>query len=194
MCEFSRKLIALLDGELPADGAADVGRHLRVCAECRSELVVFEKLSSAVESYCEGVAAACEPRRRRHYGRQAVLCVGAATIAAVIALVATLSHPRKMHPDGGPVSAPAKVRTNMVEEAVNSADGPATHVKTIHRRVTAPPARAEETPQQAAEPVIQITIPADAVLPPGAVPAGVSYVADVRIPANGSAQPWLVWP
>jgi len=194
MCEFSGKLIAWLDGELPAVEAAEVGRHLRGCAECRGEMAVFEKLSGALGSYCEAAGAVCEQRGRQSHWKQGALGVGAAAIAAVIVLVVLLPRASKMHPSGGPAPSPAKVRTNTVEEAVNAAESPAVAAKAGHRRIVASPARTEASRGQLAEPEIQITIPADAVLPPGAVPEGVSYVADVRIPANGSAQPLFVWP
>jgi hypothetical protein len=38
------------------------------------------------------------------------------------------------------------------------------------------------------EPVIQIAIPADEMFPPGAVPQGMNFVADVAIAADGSAE------
>ena len=40
---------------------------------------------------------------------------------------------------------------------------------------------------QPAEQTIQIIIPADALFPPGAFPEGVSFVADLRLAADGSA-------
>jgi hypothetical protein len=39
-----------------------------------------------------------------------------------------------------------------------------------------------------AEPAIEITIPSDAMFPPGAVPEGVSFVAEVILGADGSAE------
>jgi hypothetical protein len=38
------------------------------------------------------------------------------------------------------------------------------------------------------EPAIEIAIPSDAMFPPGAVPEGVSFVADVTLGADGSAE------
>jgi hypothetical protein len=38
------------------------------------------------------------------------------------------------------------------------------------------------------EPVIQIAIPADEMFPPGAVPEGMHFVADLTIAADGSAE------
>jgi hypothetical protein len=51
-------------------------------------------------------------------------------------------------------------------------------------------APAEQTEQGAvaSEPALEIAIPADAILPPGAVPEGVSFDANVTIAPDGSAQ------
>jgi len=38
------------------------------------------------------------------------------------------------------------------------------------------------------EPVIQIAIPADEMFPPGAVPQGMHFIADVTISPDGSAE------
>jgi hypothetical protein len=46
----------------------------------------------------------------------------------------------------------------------------------------------------AAAPAIEITIPAEAVLPPGAAPAGATFVADVTIASDGSAQQFRLRP
>jgi hypothetical protein len=39
-----------------------------------------------------------------------------------------------------------------------------------------------------AEPAIQIAIPGEAMFPPGAVPEGVTYIANVSLAADGSVQ------
>ena len=57
---------------------------------------------------------------------------------------------------------------------------------------TAPAASARNSANVAswtpAEPAIQIAIPAAAMFPPGAVPDGLTFIADVTIAADGSAQ------
>jgi hypothetical protein len=40
----------------------------------------------------------------------------------------------------------------------------------------------------AAEPAIQIAIPGDAMFPPGALPEGVSFVAELSVAADGSPE------
>ena len=39
-----------------------------------------------------------------------------------------------------------------------------------------------------ADPAIQIAIPADAMFPPGAVPEGVTYIANLSLTSDGSVQ------
>ena len=63
MCDFSGKLIAWLDRELPDNEAADVERHLRACSECRSRVDAYEQVSSAFDAYCEAaIRANLHPR------------------------------------------------------------------------------------------------------------------------------------
>jgi hypothetical protein len=38
------------------------------------------------------------------------------------------------------------------------------------------------------EPAIQIIIPAEAMFPPGAVPEGINFIAELDIASDGSAQ------
>lgn len=189
MCDFSKQLIAWLDGELPADEGAEVGRHLRGCAECRGELSVYEKLSNAVEAYCEATMRVTAPRKATVLRSSVAAGVGVAAIAAVMAI--TIALPRAPHSQlpGQPVP----------EESVLLPTAKVTPERVVtakkHRHMRAPePAQTEEARSPVAQPAMQITIPAEAVLPPGAAPQGMSYVAEVWVPVNGSAQPLLVWP
>jgi putative zinc finger protein len=183
MCDFSGRLIAWLDGELAADEAGEVGRHLRVCAECRGELNIYERLSGAVDACCEAAMLASAPRRQR-YGKAVALGVSVAAVVAVVALM--LAWPRGRH-NVQPSARPAPVAVPTIEEA-QAAPAPKVPAKALHRLRAAVPAQSQEARWPIAEPAIQITIPAEAVFPPGAVPEGVSFVADVRIPAGGSPQ------
>ena len=114
MCDFSGRLIAWLDGELAADEAVEVGRHLRVCADCRNELRVYERLSGALDAYCEAAMMASGPCRV-HFGKPAALGVGiTAVAAAVVVVLLAWPRPHDTHPSARPAPA-AAVRT--VEEA-----------------------------------------------------------------------------
>jgi hypothetical protein len=46
----------------------------------------------------------------------------------------------------------------------------------------------EDTNLPVSEPAVEIAIPADAIFPPGAVPEGVGFTADVTIAPDGSAR------
>jgi hypothetical protein len=183
MCEFSGKLIAWLDGELAADDAAEVGRHMRLCADCRDELGVYERLSGALDAYCDAAMTASAPRRE-HYGKSVALGVGVAAVVAMAALLLAWPRAHNTQPSARPAPAAAVPTVEVAQDA------PARTVpaRTLHKVHAAPPAPSQEARWTMAEPAIQITIPADAVFPPGAVPEGVSFVAEVNIAANGAPQ------
>ena len=64
MCEYSRRLIAWMDGELAEGEAAEVERHLEGCAECRECVAAFEQASAGFEAYCDAVVGAAETRTK----------------------------------------------------------------------------------------------------------------------------------
>ena len=47
MCEYSGRLIAWLDRELPDEEATNVAWHLGQCAECRQAVRAYEEVSGA---------------------------------------------------------------------------------------------------------------------------------------------------
>ena len=198
MCEFSGKWMAWLDGELPAGDAADVERHLQLCSECRSRAAVYRQLSGAFDEYCdayyEGVTAM---RSRRKVPRWAFTVAGAAAAVAALFLLAPRVRVRLL-----PARATAPVGSAVVVSQpalpVKAAQAVAAPIKPVSRiersketeqiaRV-APQPQAQESGGFPAEPAVEIAIPADAIFPPGAVPEGVSFTADVTIAPDGSAQ------
>lgn len=185
MCEFSGKLIAWLDGELAADDAAEVGRHLRLCADCRDELSVYERLSGALDAYCDAAMTASAPRRV-HYAKPAALGVGITAVAAAVVVALLLAWPRAH--DTQPSARPAPAAAVRTVEVAQAAPARAVPAKALRKPRAPAPAQNQEARWPMAEPAIQITIPADAVFPPGAVPEGVSFVAEVNIGANGAPQ------
>jgi hypothetical protein len=84
-----------------------------------------------------------------------------------------------------PVAAPAIIRGNTGNEhaAVRRKD----RQRSAVLRAPARNARQNES-QLPAEPAIQIAIPDDAIFPPGAIPDGFEFVADVTIAPDGSTQ------
>ncbi len=70
MCNYSAKLIAWLDHELPENEASDLEQHVQGCSECRSLASTYETTSDLFHGYCEvgtakqdaGVDAGCRGR------------------------------------------------------------------------------------------------------------------------------------
>ncbi len=92
MCDFSKKLMAWMDGELPDGESADLERHVSACGECSNLLVSYEGASEAFDVYCEATFAA-ETRRRSSRWLPAAVAAGMAA-AAVIAAFSILPHHR----------------------------------------------------------------------------------------------------
>jgi anti-sigma factor RsiW len=191
MCDFSEKLIALLDDELAPGEAAEVERHLDACAECSSRLRAYERLSHCVDAYCDAKLEASAPRAVLP-GKSVLLGAAAAAAVAVVALLVVVPRLRDV-PRPSVIHRVAVPSTVVVEKAAATV----TPVQKTHRRPAAAPAQArpvQEAHWLPAEPAIRIAIPAEAVLPPGALPEGVTFVADVRIAPDGSARQMYVWP
>jgi hypothetical protein len=199
MCDFSGRLIAWLDKELPEGEAAVVERHLKVCMECQSRLVAYQQASRTFDAYCDAEIAS---ERRRSLPRWIpVISAGAAAAVAVAAVFLTFPRGRAPWP---PIKSPTAHSSPAMDPRVGAAHSvvavqmppsAAGRVARVDRRYAAVPARrrsAGAAPAQVhdvgALPAIEITIPSDAMFPPGAVPEGVSFVADVVLGADGSAE------
>jgi hypothetical protein len=224
---FTGKLIAWLDGELPPDEAARIEQHVHACAECRSRVDAYEQVSSAFTAYCDAaVAAEATPRplatqrpKKTHppkeiQQRWVPMLLGAA--AAVILLL--LAFPRThVEPPSTPAQVVAAVGSQPVPESTfestppvpsqsrSAADRPAANsaAKTVRKphaatRAQTPaqtpahapaprPSQVRDAAWQPAEPAIEIAIPAEAMFPPGAVPEGFNFTADLSIAPDGSA-------
>jgi Putative zinc-finger len=192
MCDFLGKLIAWLDHELPPEEAAEVERHLTSCCECRSGVDAYKRVSGEFDAYCD---AAIASRVRREVPRWAPVVLGAGAAAALVALFLAIPRtrvdsPAFHRPQTVVAASPVLVR-NVLPASVSPA-------QRVHRRRAVTPAsirnaNAASVPNQDAnvlpdEPMIQIAIPADEMFPPGAVPEGMHFVADLSIAADGSAE------
>ncbi len=191
MCDFSGKLIAWLDSELPVQDANEVERHLPACSECRSQLEAYKKISAELEAYCD---AAITPNAGSGTPAwiPAVSAVGAT--AALAALFLLLPRTRVEPPSFHPSPEAAEASSPAVAKAFPAAIRP---IQRVHRRPAIAPTQVQNSdvalkqnqnfyllPE---EPVIQIAIPADEIFPPGAVPEGMNFSADLAIAADGSA-------
>jgi len=184
MCEFSSKLIAWLDHELPDADAAAMGHHVAACLECREQADAFRGVSRAFAVYARAVPlrAARSPRRW--------LLVPAAVAAAVLAVF--LLWPRRL----SIIQPEVQRRAAATPTAISTAVPRKAAVTIASVRHACAPKRIQKqvSAWQTAEPTIQVIIPADALFPPGAFPEGVGFVADLRLAADGSAGGLVVRP
>ncbi len=157
MCEYSGKLIAWLDQELPEEEATNVEWHVARCAECRKGVSEYQEVSDAFLACYE----AAEPRRTMPRWTLGGVAAAAAIVAVMLLPQAPVDK-LSIHP---PVPPPAPVMAVRAQIHVH------------HRVVPAAPVH----PQwMAEEPMVEVVLPADALFPPGAVPPAFSYIADVH--------------
>jgi len=200
MCDFAGTLIAWLDGELGIGDAADVERHLQLCVECRSRVEAYGQVSRAFEAYCDAYCQAAMAAPSPRLSRRTLTVSAVAATAAVAALFFFASPGRvQLSParTPGPMASSNIVSQRDSPVAVQAAPAPAS-VQTVpelelrhgaeQTGQAAPQPRFAETNWPPAAPALEIAIPAEAILPPGAVPEGVSFAADVTIAPDGSAQ------
>jgi anti-sigma factor RsiW len=192
MCDFSGKLIAWLDHELPADEAAEVELHLQGCSECRSDVDAYKRVSSEFEAYCDDTIASNVRRKAR---RWVPVVSAAGAVAAVVALFLALPRSRVQRPEFDPPRVAVAASPAVVAKVLLA---PGSRTRRVHRRQVATPVQSQDANSAFAqnqnayfppdESVIQIAIPAEEMFPPGAVPEGMHFVADLTIAADGSAE------
>jgi hypothetical protein len=165
MCEYSGRLIAWMDRELPEEEATNVGWHVGRCAECRQAVSQYAEVSGAFLA-CYQHRIAVQPHRNTF-----AWTIRGVAAAAVILAVILFAQPRAEKlslfvPD--PPHAPA-----MAFEKP-----PGRMAPVLARRS---PIREPLRPSWiAVQPSVEVALPAEALFPPGAVPQGFSFIADVR--------------
>ncbi|MGH8276238.1 MAG: anti-sigma factor family protein [Steroidobacteraceae bacterium] len=211
MCDYQAKLVAWLDQELSQEGAAEVEAHLVDCSECRRRVAAYKEAGATLDAYCEAVMASdarSNPERWASVLR-APVWAGAAAAAAVVLLVFFFPFFRRTRVEPTPspahaaVAQPAASTAAVVQPARAVATTPVAvkAVKKVQQRhavaASVAAGQSRDAEWMPYEPAIRIAIPADAMFPPGAVPDGINFVADVSLAADGSArrlrlQPQLV--
>ena len=182
MCDFSGKLIAWLDNELTENEATVIGQHVRGCAECRSRVKSYEAAGNIFNAYCEAVMVMASKATHKRPRWIPVLAGAAATATIAALLLIFLPAPIEQLPLHRSAGTPPPA---IVAKAVPAP------VKRLRRRAGS---RVQSAAQVQSEkwttraPAIQISIPADEMFPPGAVPQGVNFVADLSVAVDGSAQ------
>jgi Putative zinc-finger len=180
MCDFSGKLMAWLDNEVTENEAVAIGRHVRDCAECRSRVNSYEAAGKMFDAYWEAVTAS---KATRGGPRWIPVLAGAAATATIAALLLLfLPAPVEqlpLHRSAG-VPPPAIVAKTASSPVKRLRRGAGSRVQSA--------AQVQSEKWATGAPAIQISIPADEMFPPGAVPEGVNFVADLSVAVDGSAQ------
>ena len=200
MCDFAEKLMVWLDQELPDDDAATVERHLQGCPECRDRVEAYRRVSGAFDRYCDAYCdAVTASKPARKLTRPVLTISGGVAVAAAVAMFFLLLPRSRVQP-AAPGAAPIPAVVDAAKalppaHAAQPAPAVIRPVARIARRRGAEQAKqaaaqrpSEETSWLASEPAVEIAIPADAIFPPGAVPEGVGFTADVTIAPDGSAR------
>jgi anti-sigma factor RsiW len=193
MCDFDGRLIAWLDHELPEEEAADVDRHVAACTQCRKRADAYGRVSVAFAAYCDALSSV-QAHDRMPGWKLTVLGVGA--VAAVLAFAIPVHHPRKEAIETPPpISTPDTNATpTAIASALTAAARPTAinsikrnSAKTVRPRTVVAPIERQDLHLLSTEPAVQIAIPADALLPPGAAPQGAIFLLDLEIAPDGSA-------
>lgn len=202
MCDFSGKLIAWMDGELSEGEAVTTEAHVEACADCRSRLEVFRQVSDGFAAYCDAAVAVAGPQPKMSRSMFAV--AGAAAALALLLIVLPERLTQTPQPTKGHSAVAVRTATSAAEvrppaatapglsarrpkRIPTKAPEPASTVNAVQRVVTArAPVRSLESAP--AEGSVEIAIPVDAMFPPGAVPPGMSFTAELIVSADGSAE------
>jgi anti-sigma factor RsiW len=182
MCEFQAKLIAFLDRELPREEVAGVERHIEACEECRNRLAGYEQVNESFDAYCDAVMAA---KTRRDVPRWVPVLASAAVVAVVMFLAfleKRMEPPPVLIPTITAVSVPGPMPV-----LAPPAPEPAPRKK-MHRRHAVPAVQERAVKWRPTETAVQIAIPAEAMFPPGAMPKGLNFVAELSIAPDGSVK------
>ena len=178
--------MAWLDRELGNDEMVELERHIGACSECRSRLEFYKQASATFDAYCDAVLSAkTQQKRLPRWVPMLTTAAAAAITATLLVLLRARVEPPALPP-------PVQVQVQAPPPAMVLENVPAPTTapsKTVHR----PRATTTGTPRQTAnwqptERAIQISIPAESMFPPGAVPQGVNFIADLSIAADGSAE------
>jgi len=186
MCDRSGKLVAWLDHELSDDEMAQVARHLEGCRDCRRQLHKYEQVSKSFSAYCQAMQdAASKMAKARRRGTRWLVPLLSGAAAAVLVALALFALQTRVEPLGPRVQLGAQpVRFPAPAPELPPAPGKPMEA---HRRRVAPLARMAPADFLPAEPTIEVAIPAESMFPPGAIPEGVSFAADVSFAPDGSA-------
>lgn len=182
MCKYSTNLIAWLDRELESEEMAELEQHLRECGECRLNKAKYEAASQVFDDYCNAVMTA-EPDREQH--RWLSTLSAAAAILVLVAATAVLLRSRVQ-----PLSPSSTVIAQPTQSPVvpEPATPPANATGPRYARPKPVRTQAGNRFSLPPQPAVEVAIPADSMFPPGAVPEGLNFIADVNFAPDGSTR------
>jgi hypothetical protein len=155
-----------------------VEHHVERCQDCRRRVAAYRQVSETFHAYCDAVMTA---EARRRVPRWMPVFAGTVVAAAVI----LLAFPRtRVEP---PLVGPTINSASMPVPAPTPAE-PASRKATTRRRHAVPRVQERAAEIQPMDTAIQIAIPAEAMFPPGAMPNGINFIADMTIAPDGSVQ------
>ena len=182
MCKYSTKLVAWLDRELEQEQMAEMEQHLRECGECRVNIAKYEGASQLFDDYCNAVMTAESDRDRR---RWIPLLSVAAAILVLVATTAVVLRTRVQPLSPSPTAIVQPAQSPLVSEP---ATPPANAMRARRARAKSVRSQAGNWLPLSPQPAVEVAIPADSMFPPGAVPEGVNFIADVNFAPDGSAR------
>ena len=200
MCDFAEKLMAWLDQELPDDDAANMERHLQRCRECRDRVEAYRHVIGTFDRYCDAYCDALSaPNPSRRLSRPVLTISGGVAVAAAVAMFFLPPVRSRVQPPApGAAPIPTVIDVARTLPPAHAAPPARTVIRPVarierrkgaeHVKQAAAQRQSEEMSWLASAPAVEIAIPADAIFPPGAVPEGVGFTADVMIAPDGSAQ------
>lgn len=191
MCELRDKLVAWLDGELSGGEAAEIALHVHRCVECQRCLASYKEISAAIVSHCESqFVSQVQPPITLRWKPAFALAAAAGVVLLLLARHASEERP-PFQPQVNEVA-----YSGVPEKPAKSSVAPSgSSNKPVHKkrsiRVSPRPEFQEYARKEnwaPGESVVQITIPAESMFAPGAVPQGASFSAELILAADGSAQ------
>ena len=197
MCEYSKRLIAWMDGELAESEAAEVEQHVRACPACGKCVSACEEICREFAAYYAAFTQTRPVARRQKVSGWVPIAASVAAVAAML-MIAFMTRSAKQVPTIQQKAAiSSTVETSPIAHAVLASPSAAEDHYRPYRQQKAirvgQPRRTTKLESRKAEwamiePAIQIAIPAEAMFPPGAVPEGVTYIANVSLGPDGLVQ------
>jgi hypothetical protein len=183
MCEYAEKLVAWMDGELAASRMAEVERHLTECGECRGRVARYREVSEAVTAYC----ILTEETKISSKGTSARAAVVLAAAAVLVLAGGMVFHQPRVEP-AHLRAAETTAASAITHEAPAAPERPVLERRAAGKAKPQHPRGARRDTGMPSGPAIQIAIPAESMFPPGAVPEGINFAADVSFGPDGVAR------